>query len=39
MFYSNRKLKLFSGNANPGLAKEIAQYLGSPWSCKGGTFQ
>ncbi|NLJ99806.1 MAG: ribose-phosphate pyrophosphokinase [Clostridia bacterium] len=28
MFYSNRKLKLFSGNANPGLAKEIAQYLG-----------
>ena len=24
----NRKLKIFSGNANPELAEEIAQYLG-----------
>ncbi len=30
MAFLNRKLKIFTANANPGLAREISEYLGVP---------
>jgi len=39
MSFSNKRLKLFTGNANPQLAQEISEYLGVPLgSAKVGRF-
>ena len=32
-------IKIFTGNSNPVLAKEIAKYLGFVWGFSGGNIQ